>query len=472
VLFPTLAFAVFLSLVLPGSWALAHRRSAWKLFLLAASWVFYGWWDIRCLGLLIGSGWANHHLGERIAGAAGPRTRRAWLILGVALDLGVLAYFKYARFFLESLASLSGSVRLEDAASTLHVLLPVGISFYTFHGISYLVDVYRGTARPTSLLNFSLYAAFFPHLVAGPIVRAAELAPQLDRGPDSRAVDLGRALPLILGGLFKKLVVADALGAQLVDPVFAAPWDYASPSVWLAGYGYALQIFADFSAYTDIAIGVAALIGLEFPQNFDNPYASRSLQEFWRRWHMTLSRFLRDYLYIPLGGGRLGAGRTMLNLFLTMLIGGLWHGASWMFVIWGALHGTGLVVERLFYERLLRRPIGQGGAWAALVQRFATFHLVATAWVFFRADSVETATLFFRALFTQGLEFPHLAGRTWLALAAGYAAMAIPARLDAALSRRIDRASAPALALVMGVGLVVIDALGPSGVAAFIYFQF
>ena len=224
--------------------------------------------------------------------------------------------------------------------------LPVGVSFFTFMAISYVVDTYRGELVPTTLMRFAVFQAFFPHLVAGPIVRAGELLPQLEQPRDPRRVDTGRAFFLIVTGLFLKVVIANHLATHIVDDVFAAPNRHSSLEVLVAVYGYAVQIFADFCGYTNIAIGVALLLGFEFPQNFASPYTAVSLQDFWRRWHMTLSRFLRDYLYIPLGGNRKGRIFTYRNLLLTMLLGGLWHGAAWTFVVWGGIHGLGLAVER------------------------------------------------------------------------------------------------------------------------------
>ena len=313
----------------------------------------------------------------------------------------------------------------------LAIALPIGISFFTFQAISYVVDVYRRVIRPATFLDFAIYEAFFPHLVAGPIVRAREFLPQLVTPRNPRTIPAGPAVFLIAGGLFKKIVLADLLATRIVDPVFGSPEAHSAQEVWLAIYGYAVQIYCDFSAYTDMAIGLALLLGFRFPQNFDRPYAARSLQEFWRRWHMTLSRWLRDYLYIPLGGSRGSSAKTYRNLMLTMLIGGLWHGASWTFVIWGGIHGTGLALERWWRLRKESRPpqpnpgrqsghlVAQGVLAAAASTRrgrfgprkpkdvtppptddglsgprlwlsvAVTFNVVCFAWVFFRSPDLE-----------------------------------------------------------------------------------
>ena len=231
------------------------------------------------------------------------------------------------------------------------IILPVGISFYTFMAMSYVIDTYRGDFVPTTLEKFAVYLSFFPHLVAGPIVRPGELIPQLDTPRDPRRVDTSRAFYLIATGLFKKVVIANYLASNIVDQVFGAPGQHSSLEILIAIYAYAVQIYADFSGYTDIAIGIALLLGFSFPRNFDSPYAATSLQDFWRRWHMTLSRWLRDYVYIPLGGNRKGTLITYRNLMLTMLIGGLWHGAGWTFVVWGGIHGTGMALERWHKDR-------------------------------------------------------------------------------------------------------------------------
>src|SRR5579885_3008578 len=367
-LFPTVTFAVFFMIVLPLSWALQRRQPAWRAFILLASYVFYGWWDWRFVFLLAASTVVNH-------------------VLAVAIYLGILAYFKYADFFLTSVDNVVGTSWLTN------VTLPVGVSFYTFMAISYVVDTYRGELVPASFARFAVFQAFFPHLVAGPIVRARELLPQLESPRDPRKVDTSRAFFLIVTGLFLKVVIANHLATHIVDDVFAAPNRHSSLEVLMGVYGYAVQIFADFCGYTNIAIGVALLLGFEFPQNFASPYTAVSLQDFWRRWHMTLSRWLRDYLYIPLGGNRKGRLLTYRNLMLTMLLGGLWHGAAWTFVIWGGIHGLGLSIERATGWR----PHTRAQQWLG---RVLTFHVVCFGWIFFRADSFGTARAVIVRLFT------------------------------------------------------------------------
>jgi D-alanyl-lipoteichoic acid acyltransferase DltB (MBOAT superfamily) len=346
------------------------------------------------------------------------------------------------------------------------VILPIGISFFTFQAISYVVDIYRRELEPASPIEFAMYLAFFPHLVAGPIVRASEFVPQLRQRPDEHRIPATEAFFLIVAGLFKKVVVASWLGTEVVDPVFAVPNAHSSLEILGAVYGYAIQIYADFSGYTDIAIGVALLLGIRFPQNFDRPYASLSLQEFWRRWHITLSRWLRDYVYIPLGGNRGSEAATYRNLMLTMLLGGLWHGASWTFVVWGGLHGMYLAVGRWRDARdpdRTRRPVL---AW------LATFNLVCLAWVFFRAQTFTDAFDVLRGVFDPTDLLPAPSSGLVLLVAAALAVQFVPRnwKIDAEV---VFSRMAPVLqGVALAVAFVTIDALGPEGVAPFIYLQF
>ncbi len=354
-IFPTVRFALFFSIVLPLSWLLMRKRGLWRVLMVAASYVFYGfagWWYIA---LLAASTVANQGFAVAIHRSRRSATRRVWLAAAVAANLGALAYYKYADLFLSSANNLAADIGLHWKLPLANVALPAAISFFTFQALSYVIDTYRGKIEPSPFADFAVYLSFFPHLLAGPIVRAAEFLPQLRTRRDPRNVDSGLALWLIAGGLFKKLVISTYVAKTIVDPVFKAPTQHYTVDTLLGIYGFAVQIYMDFSAYTDIAIGLALLLGFRFPQNFNVPYRAASLQEFWRRWHMTLSRWLRDYLYIPLGGNRRTRARAYLNLMATMLLGGLWHGASWMMLIWGAIHGVGLAVERFFADLGRRR---------------------------------------------------------------------------------------------------------------------
>jgi alginate O-acetyltransferase complex protein AlgI len=460
VLFPTVTFAVFFLIVLPVSWALMRYQRTWRVWILLASYVFYGWWNWRYVFLLAASTVVNHVLAVAIHRAGPVRVRKVLLGLAVGFDLGLLAWFKYAGFFATSADNVLGTSWLVNAA------LPIGISFYTFMAISYVVDTYRGQLVPASFARFAVFQAFFPHLVAGPIVRASELLPQLEHPRDARKVQTSRAFMLILSGLFLKVVIANHLATHLVDDVFAAPNDHSSLEVLVAVYGYAVQIFADFCGYTNIAIGVALLLGFEFPQNFNSPYAAVSMRDFWRRWHMTLSRWLRDYLYIPLGGNRKGRLLTYRNLMLTMLLGGLWHGAAWTFVVWGGIHGLGLSVERaLGWE-----PVSAAGRWLG---RVVTFHVVCFAWIFFRADSFQRAgQVLARLVDAWGRPAPLVTTSVVLAIVVGIAGQYIRPGVVGGLVTGFQRLPVVAQAACVAVALTVIETLGPVGVAPFIYFRF
>ncbi|WP_462185948.1 MULTISPECIES: MBOAT family O-acyltransferase [unclassified Frankia] len=346
-IFPTIEFAAFLVVVLAISWLLMPRPRLWKPFILGASYFFYGFADARFVLLIVASTLIN----QGAAVAIHRWLDRRILIAAIVCDLGLLGWFKYYSFFALSVDRALAEIGLPTSLPLLQVALPIGISFFTFQALSYVIDVHRGTSAPASLLDFAVYEAFFPHLVAGPIVRAREFIPQLATPRDPNQVQATRAVFLIVGGLVKKVVLADLIASRLVDPVFDAPGQHSSLEIATAVYGYAVQIYCDFSAYSDIAIGIALLLGFRFPDNFDRPYAATTLQDFWRRWHMTLSRWLRDYVYLPLGGNRKGRRRTYLNIMITMTLGGLWHGAAWTFVLWGSLHGGGLVTERRIRAR-------------------------------------------------------------------------------------------------------------------------
>jgi alginate O-acetyltransferase complex protein AlgI len=460
VLFPTVTFAVFFLIVLPVSWALMPHQRAWRAWILLASYVFYAWWDWHFVFLLAVSTVVNHVLALAIHRSQTRPARKSFLALAVAFDLGLLGYFKYTNFFLSSVDNTIGTSWIA------HVTLPVGVSFYTFMAISYVMDTYRGELVPTSFARFAVFQAFFPHLVAGPIVRASELLPQLERPRDPRKVDNARAFFLILSGLFLKVVIANHLATHIVDDVFAAPNRHSSLEVLVAIYAYAVQIFADFCGYTNIAIGIALLLGFQFPQNFNSPYAAVSLQDFWRRWHMTLSRWLRDYLYIPLGGNRKGELVTYRNVLATMLLGGLWHGAAWTFVVWGGIHGAGLAIERA----LGIRPVSAAGRW---VGRIVTFHVVCFAWIFFRADSFGRAGQMLERLVTAwGRPSPLVTTSVVLAIVGGIAVQYVRPSALAALLRGFQRLPVLAQAASVAACLMVVNTLGPEGVAPFIYFRF
>src|SRR3954447_24864407 len=390
-LFPTVQFAIFYPLVLGLSWLLMPRPTFWKPFILVASYIFYAYANWKFC-LLLGGVTLGNQAAAKLIDRTDEERRRKWIVgVAVALDLGVLAVFKYYGFFVQDVGDALDAVHVGLPIPLLTIALPVGVSFFTFQAISYTVDVYRRLIPPAATMDVAIYLSFFSHLVAGPIVRAREFLPQLASPRDPTRVAVGPGVMLIGVGLVKKVVLADFLARSIVDPVFAVPQQYGTPDVLLASYSYAAQIYCDFSGYTDIAIGLALLLGFVFPENFDRPYRSLGFREFWRRWHMTLSRFLRDFLYIPLGGNRGGRWKTYRNLMLTMVLGGLWHGAAWTFVLWGAFQGAGLCIEHLLGERWTRRP-----AW---LRWFVTFHLIVFGWILFRAQGLGLVGDYLSALF-------------------------------------------------------------------------
>jgi alginate O-acetyltransferase complex protein AlgI len=464
--FPTIEFAAFFVVVFVISWALMPHPRAWRPFILVVSYVFYGWVDWRWVLLLIASSVVNTVAAQVIARSPSPQTRKRALIAAIVFDLGLLCVFKYVGFFVSEVDGALDSIGLGSPLPLVQIVLPIGISFFTFQAISYVVDVYRGETRAASLIDVAILQAFFPHLVAGPIVRANELLPQLRTPRDPREVLAGPGLFLIAGGLVKKTVVADELARNVVDPVFNDPSSHSGAEVLLAIYGFAAQIYCDFSGYTDMAIGLALLLGFQLPQNFNRPYMARSLQDFWRRWHMTLSRWLRDYLYIPLGGNRDGERRTYRNLMLTMLLGGLWHGAAWTFVIWGGIHGTALSLERWARGRWsgVRMP-----GWLAWL---ITFHVVCLAWVFFRSPDLGTAFSMLGGVFAGGSS-PLITVPMVLLTVAAIALQAVPGGVWERAETWLVTRPVAAQGVALGLLIVAADAaVGQEGVAPFIYYQF
>lgn len=386
-LFNSVAFAAFFLAVYSAYLLLSPFPRGFKyqnLLLLAASYFFYGFWDWRFCLLLAGTTTAQYLLGAAISKQQDQTRRRLFLILAVSLSLTILGIFKYFNFFTDSFAAMLSSVGLQVSHSTVHLVLPVGMSFYTFKEISYIVDIYRRKQAPAaSIFDFGLYVAFFPQLVAGPIERAGEMLPQIakPRRITARHVDVG--LHLILWGFFKKVVIADNL-AGVSNAVFDNYSQYQGIDVVLGILAYAFQIYCDFSGYTDVARGVASLFGFELPLNFKLPYFARNPSDFWQRWHVTLSGWLRDYLYISLGGNKVAQLRVYANLMITMLLGGLWHGAAWNFVAWGGYHGLLLCAYRRFSGSALRTS-----AWTAALSVAGMFALTLVGWVFFRSTSLD-----------------------------------------------------------------------------------
>jgi D-alanyl-lipoteichoic acid acyltransferase DltB (MBOAT superfamily) len=412
----------------------------------------------------------------RAIGRAKTQLGKRWLVaLSLVVDLGILFYFKYTNFLFQTIADL-----FAKPFDPFDIILPVGISFFTFQSISYVIDICRGRIEPLrNWYDYNFYLSFFPQLVAGPIVRARDFLPQIHQKPLVSKEMFGRAVFLIAGGLFKKAVISDYISVNFVDRIFDNPQLYSGLENLAGVYGYALQIYCDFSGYSDMAIGLALLMGFHFNLNFDAPYKSATITEFWRRWHISLSSWLKDYLYISLGGNRKGKFRTYLNLLTTMTLGGLWHGASLRFVLWGVLHGVSLAVHKAYMTLFpWARPAGaQMKPWRRVVGILITFHLVCAGWVLFRAGSMETAGAVFRQIF---LHFhPELLGQlvggyawVFVLMAVGYIVHFLPARTDAFFRERVTRMGIVGQAALLVVMIWIVIQFRSSEVVPFIYFQF
>jgi len=385
-LFDTPIFIVFLVIVVFCYWQLSQRNQ--NRFLLVASYFFYGWWDWRFLCLMIASTTIDYYIAIKIADTEDVRARRLLLTLSLIINFAILGFFKYFNFFTDSVVRGLSTFGLHPSVKFLEIVLPPGISFYTFQEVAYIVDVYKKRLEPSrSFVDYALFISLFPHLIAGPIQRPSHLLPQVhsDRTWDSEKVFSG--LLLILEGLFRKVVIADNC-ALVANAAFGGAFGKPSILVTMLGmYAFAWQIYGDFSGYSNIARGAAQLMGFHFMVNFRQPYLADSVQDFWRRWHISLSTWLRDYLYIPLGGNRYGERQTHRNLLVTMLLGGLWHGANWTFVVWGGLHGGALAIERKLWGASSEQ-IRAGRKW---VKRIVIFHFVCLTWIFFRVTSLSSA---------------------------------------------------------------------------------
>jgi alginate O-acetyltransferase complex protein AlgI len=407
-IFSSFEYVAFFLTVL-GVLRLLRGPAVKKFFLLGASYFFYAWWDYRFVALMLVLSLANYFLGKQIETATGPRRKRFFLVVAVILDLTVLGFFKYYNFFISNIEPFSARAGIHFPF--LNIILPVGISFITFEVMSYTIDIYRGNTRSAgSFIDLALLVAFFPHLIAGPILKPMHFLPQLNREITIEWKNIHDGSQIFIFGLFKKLLIADRL-SLFVDEVFRWPGDFSATTLWIAVVAYAIQIYCDFSGYSDMAIGSARCLGFEIPLNFNMPYLSTSITEFWRRWHISLSTWLKEYLYFSLGGNRKGKVRTYINLMIVMLLGGLWHGASWNFVLWGALHGIGLAVHKMYTN--WRGP--KDGKSASMVGTFLawalTFLYVCIGWVFFRARSFEESFLILGKMFG----FLNSSGISWIA---------------------------------------------------------
>lgn len=493
-LFTHLSFWVFFPVVLLCYSSLYKTRKKKIIFLLACSFFFYYKSGGLFVLLLLFTTLLNYFIGLGLGKSEKPTMRKLFVSLGVILNLSILGYFKYTYFFVGLLndyilkTPLSIGDPMAMAVNNLfgtefsveNIVLPVGISFYIFQAISYLVDLYRReTSVSNKFLDFAFYLSFFPQLVAGPIVRANEFMPQIAQPYNVSQAEFSRGLYLILNGLVKKICIADYLSVNFVDRIFDMPQSYSGLEHLLGIYGYTLQIYCDFSGYTDIAIGIALWMGYRLPLNFRSPYKANNITDFWRRWHLSLSRWLRDYLYIPLGGNRKGKLRQYLNLFITMFLGGLWHGAHLRFILWGSLHGMGLIVHKTWVQNTSKfsstNTISKGIK--RFVGIFITFHFVAFCWVFFRAESMDKVLIIFRQIFHN----PHFElwgalvsgyGKIFVVLVIGYLIHWIPETWKSAAIRCFTKVPWYLKVLSAVAVVVLLYQMRSAAIQPFIYFQF
>ncbi len=466
-LFHSFAFFVLFTVTFVVYWSI-HDHRVRVVSLVVASIVFYAHWNCLLVLLVLFSALFDFQMARWIEASQSPVRRKTLLTVSICTSLGLLAYFGNTNFLIQSLCSFAHSLGMVSPAPVFQVVLPLGISFYTFETISYVVDVYRGRIKAErNFQDYALFLMFFPHLIAGPIVRPGHFLPQVKRIKYLNWQRVQAGVQLFLLGLVKKAVIADQL-ANLVDPVFATPGVYSTGSLWAAALCYTMQIYCDFSGYSDMAIGLAHTLGFHLPVNFNMPYFALSVADFWKRWHISLSTWLRDYLYIPLGGNRRGSARTYCNIMVTMLLGGLWHSAGWTFIFWGLYHGLLLVAHRA-----IRWPAWLGNKMFVPFRILATFFCVCIGWVFFRAKSLPDAWLILCRMFVpaQGLQLPpHVA----MLVAAVFALIL----LTHILSLLVDwgdllrRAPMQVAATVVAIGFVLAQLLTPDSGGAFIYFQF
>jgi alginate O-acetyltransferase complex protein AlgI len=512
-LFASPLYGVFLLVTYVAFWALRRHSFVRPLFLMLASYVFYFvgtydaateqevplgplGWTILCVAIIFVGSSLDFFIGKTLGRTENPTTRKALLLVSILYYLGVLAIFKYMNFAVDSVATVAAWAGLKVSPVHLRLVLPFGISFFTFETMSYTIDVYRREIPPCNrYLDYLLFVCFFPHLVAGPIVRPKSMLPQLAAEPVASDAMKAQGLFLIGTGLLKKIVIGDTLGINLVNRVFDNPERYSSVEVLVAIYAYAIKIYADFSGYSDVAIGSAKLFGYELPKNFDSPYVSSNLQEFWHRWHISLSTWLRDYLYVPLGGNRGGTFFTYRNLLLTMVLGGLWHGASWNFVIWGALHGGALAVNRAWQRRKhIHHPLQPIGApltnqpyrdkapappkvepgWtpARILAVIATFHFVCFAWIFFRAPTFAHAILMLSRIGRLKMDAPNLGWKVLLVLALGLVTHYFPRRWLDGIRDLFVRMPAVAQGVTLAAWAYALHFAASAKAEPFIYGQF
>jgi len=475
VLFNSLDYILFLGIAVAGFWLLARHAQLRIIFVFVASCLFYMAWHPAYIVLILGSTVLDYAVGLRIHATNDAKARKRWLVVSLVANVGLLGLFKYFNFASQATADVLGlffGIEIPNPPF-LDVLLPVGISFYTFQTLSYTIDIYRRKLEPTrNFFQFAFFVTYFPQLVAGPIVRASQLLPQLQRKITLRDEQVTRGLFLIATGMVKKVVIADYLSVNLVDRVFDQPELYSAAEVVIALYGFTMQIYCDFSGYTDVARGSAKLMGLELPENFDRPYQSASPAEFWRRWHITLSTWLRDYLYFPLGGSRVGPLRAYWNLWLTMFLIGIWHGASWTFVVYAVLQSMAMVIHRFFYRRSGRTGDTVDSWQIRAFKVFWALQFVVFSRILFRATSLQNAADITTRLGSGTFSVAQVSLGVWAMLLLTFAAHYTPRRWFESIELGFKSMPAPAQGVTLAVLAFILSVVATSEVVPYIYFQF
>jgi alginate O-acetyltransferase complex protein AlgI len=476
VLFNSVLYLVFLTVAVAGSWLLLRAGMLRVLFLFLASCLFYMAWNPVFILLILGSTVIDFTLARWIAATAPerPGKRKALMLASIGMNLTLLGYFKYLNFFAQNVAAALTGLGLQTHIPVWDIVLPVGISFYTFQTMSYTIDVYRREIpAEKSLLRFALFSTFFPQLVAGPIVRAHIFLPQLHAGPKLDRDRVSEGLYRIARGLVKKVVVADFLAVNLVDRVFSNPGVYSSTEILVGLYAYTMQIYCDFSGYTDVAVGSAALLGYTLPENFNRPYRATSVADFWRRWHITLSTWLRYYVFFPLGGSRGSVWRAHRNTFITFVLIGLWHGANWTFVLYGVVHAFAVMINRVQHRHKPKSFDQQAQPWHQTLWKVVlTFHFVVFARILFRAPGLDEAWNLAGSLFTQGWGFARIDTLTWLILLGSFAIHFSSPNLSGRLHKDFVRLPAYAQGMVLALLGAAMSSVAETEVVPFIYFQF
>jgi len=471
-LFPTFSFFAFFSIVLILNWFLKRKPFLWRIFLLLVSYFFYATWDLRFLVLIFIVSLSNYFSAFFIDSSANKIGKRIWLTLAVGIDILILAFFKYFNFFQEEANILLNKIGFSHNLLFLHVILPIGLSFYILRAISYNIDVFhKKTPLEKSFLDLAIYISFFPQLLSGPILRAQDFLVQLKDGGAKTIENLEENFTLILIGLFKKIVIASYLTVNIVDDVFAVPQNHSQLAVLLAVYAFAIVIYCDFSGYSDMAVGLAGLMGFKSPVNFASPYLAVDFQDFWRRWHITLSNWFRDYVYIPLGGNRKGRARIYLNLMITMFISGLWHGNGIQFIVWGLFHGLGLAFSRIKAE-VIAQGKNQFARLEKILSWFITLNAVCFLWIFFRAQSLQNAFDIIKQLFnwqsvSESINV-YVVGLIFLSFLGFIFGQKIK-ELLVSIQKRLPLVLQ---AVFLAIVVILIVKLGPDIVPPFIYFKF